>query len=98
MTISQSLDPQAQTLELPYSTNGTPKIVDVIGEFISATVVGEEVEETEATATETAGAIQIEVSRNTGLLRKGSVAITLAENDAIQCTVNISQSGGGLTE
>ena len=93
---SHSLDSTAQMLELAYTTNGTPQIAAIAGEFLSAQIVGEEAAETQAT--ETSGTIQIEVPQNTGLLRSGSVTLSLAEDESVQCTISISQSGGGLTE
>ena len=92
---SHSLDSTAQMLELAYTTNGTPQIAAIAGEFLSAQIVGEEAAETQAT--ETSGTIQIEVPQNTGLLRSGSVTLSLAEDESVQCTISISQSGGGLT-
>lgn len=77
---SHSLDSTAQMLELAYTTNGTPQIAAIAGEFLSAQIVGEEAAETQAT--ETSGTIQIEVPQNTGLLRSGSVTLSLAEDES----------------
>lgn len=43
---SHSLDSTAQMLELAYTTNGTPQIAAIAGEFLSAQIVGEEAAET----------------------------------------------------